>query len=451
MKLASLSACLPGILLAAAVGLSTARTATAADAPTTAPATAVKAVDFLNSIGVCVHVQHHQSAAQLAEPLKYTGVRVIRDGADGNYDLSGLLLLHKETGVLVCFGPGSGARDESLPKSLAACKELAAAGALLAIEGPNEPNNFGGVTYQGQNSTKLKSWLPVANYQKDLYAAVKSDPDLKGYPVLGVSEAGAQDNNCGLHYLTIPTGAGTLMPDGTRFSDFINCHNYACGHIKGQIDNQVTLAAAVHPQAAIDHLYGNHGKTWRKKFPGYSEEALATIPKVTTETGWKTNKTPAGDIAQGKIFLNLFLAQYKAGWKHTFIYEFADDSDGAFGLIKSDLTTLRPAAHYLHNFTTILADTGAVATPGTLPYSIPDQPQTVHDLLLQKSDGTFELAVWGEQVKGSHDITLNLGASHASVTVYDPTTGTAPTQTLANVSSVPLTLSDHVLIVELPR
>jgi hypothetical protein len=59
--------------------------------------------------------------------------------------------------------------------------------------------------------------------------------------------------------------------------------------------------------------------------------------------------------------------------------------------------------------------------------------------------------VWGEQVKGASDIIVNLGGTFASVKVYDPTIGTAPTQTLSNVSSVPLTLSDHVVILELVK
>ena len=421
--------------------------ARAEDAPRTA-----KVADFLNSLGACVHIQHHQDAAKLVEPLKYTGLRNIRDGADGNYDMSGLILLHNKAGVLVCFGPGSGANDASLPKTIAACKELAAAGALLAVEGPNEPNNFGGVTYQGKNSDKLKSWIPVANYQRDLYAAVKADPDLKNFPVLGASEVGAQDDNCGLHYLTIPTGAATLMPDGTKYSDFLNDHNYVCGHIKGLIDNQPSLAAAVHPKAAIDHLFGNHGLTWRKKVPGYTEQELATLPKVTTETGWKTDETPAGDDLQGKIFLNVFLAQFKAGWKHTFIYEFADDPDGAFGFYKKDLTTPRTSARYLHNLTTILADSAPAApVPAKLVYSIPSQPDTVHDLLLQKSDGKFALAIWGEQVKDSNQIKLELAAPVTSAKVYDPTVDSAPSQSLSNISVLPLALSDHVLIIEITR
>jgi hypothetical protein len=238
------------------------------------------------------------------------------------------------------------------------------------------------------------------------------------------------------------------MPDGTQFADFVNCHNYVSGHMKVLGDNQATQAAATRPKISVDHLFGNHGLTWRKHFTGYTEQELDTIPKVTTETGWRTNNTPAGDDSQGKLLLNVYLAQYKAGWKHTFIYEFTDDSDGAFGFYKGDLTTPRVAATYLHNLTTILADTGALASPGKVGYSIPDEPATVHDMLLQKSDGTFELAVWGEQVKGSNNVTVNLGIPYASVKVYDPTVGATPTQTLNNTGSVPLTLSDHVLLVE---
>jgi hypothetical protein len=43
-------------------------------------------------------------------------------------------------------------------------------------------------------------------------------------------------------------------------------------------------------------------------------------------------------------------------------------------------------------------------------------------------------------------VTVNLGGTHASVTVYDPTAGTTAVRTLSNVSSVGLTLSDHPLI-----
>ena len=73
----------------------------------------------------------------------------------------------------------------------------------------------------------------------------------------------------------------------------------------------------------------------------------------------------------------------------------------------------------------------------------------MHDLLLQKNSGAFELVVWGEQVAGSNNISINLGRTHAKVNVFDTTIGTNPIQTLKNVSSVPLTISDHAMIVEI--
>ena len=78
-------------------------------------------------------------------------------------------------------------------------------------------------------------------------------------------------------------------------------------------------------------------------------------------------------------------------------------------------------------------------SPGSLNYSIPAEPTTVHDLLMQKS------GVWDERVPGTvtDNLTVNLGKPHASVNIYDPTIGTAAVQTLTNVSSIPLTLSDH--------
>ena len=185
-----------------------------------------RAWDFLNSIGVCLHIQHGDDAARIAPLLRYTGVRNVRDAADGNYDMSGLLLVHREAGVGVVFGPGSGARDGCVESTLRAARELHEAGALVAIEGPNEPNNFGGVTYGGEAGGRELSWLPVARMQRDLYAAVKADADLRQYPVYSSSEMGAQSDNCGLQFLEIPEGAGTLMPAGTRYADYANCHNY---------------------------------------------------------------------------------------------------------------------------------------------------------------------------------------------------------------------------------
>jgi hypothetical protein len=57
--------------------------------------------------------------------------------------------------------------------------------------------------------------------------------------------------------------------------------------------------------------------------------------------------------------------------------------------------------------------------------------------------------VWNEQASGSSNVTV-LEEAKPAVDLYDPTTGASPTQRLENVRAVPLTLSDHLVIIELP-
>jgi hypothetical protein len=415
-----------------------------------------RANDFLNSIGVCTHIsQGKDDPTRVAECLTYAGLRAIRDDGPANpKTLQAFLDVHLASGAKVVLLP----RNGDIAASLHQYEVLAAAGALLAAEGPNEPNNWH-VTYQGATSS-AKTSLPIALFQRDLYAAVKADPRLAGIPVFHSSEAGgSQPDNCGLQFLTIPSGAGTLMPDGTPYADFANTHNYVCAHLKNMTEDNIAWNAEDPTlKGKWDGLYGEYGHTWwGKGFDGYTKAQLATLPRVTTETGWSTRVGGGGhpnalsEEAQGKLFLNLYLAAYKRGWSYTFIYMLRDHpGDGYWGLVHTNYTP-KLSATYLHNLTTILADKSSAFTPDQLNYSIPGQPATIHDLLLQKSKGTFELAIWGEQVRNSNNITVNLDATYASVKVFDPTVGTTPIQALANVSSVPLTLSDHAFIVEIAR
>jgi hypothetical protein len=148
--------------------------------------------------------------------------------------------------------------------------------------------------------------------------------------------------------------------------------------------------------------------------------------------------------------VNTYLAQFKRGWRYTFIYQLRDGEGGTGnqGLFNSN-STPKPAATYIHNLTTILADKTPAASLGTLNYSIIDEPATVHDLIIQKSTGTFELVVWDENVRGSDNVRINLGRTYAVVNIYDITAGTSPIQTITNVDSVSLNLNDHALIVEI--
>ena len=422
-----------------------------AAAPTTAaPTTAVRAGDFLNSIGVNSAI--NQRGETLEETIKctqYLGLRWFRSGIEGNPSLQDLIALHKATGARFSWCPGSGGTD--IARLLSTARQMAAVDALLAFEGPNEPNNWG-VTYNGQEGGGNKTWLPVAAFQRDLYKFVRRDPLLKKIPVWGISENGAEKDNVGLQFLTIPSGAKCLMPDGTQYADYANVHNYIYHpNAPGLEDNKTWKASDPTAACKVDGLFGEYGVTWGQHFSGNSAATLLTLPRVTTETGCTIGGAVTEEIHALNL-LTLYLDQFKRGWSYTAVYLLRDRVDEGgnqqFGFYKPDYTPRR-AALYLHNLTTILAHSGTFARPGQFAYTIPNQPATVHDLLLQKSTGEFDLVVWDERVSGSDKVTVAFGKSPAFVKLYDPTKGTAAMQTHKNIASLSLTLSDHPVIIAL--
>jgi len=419
-----------------------------------APKVAVATNDFLNSIGVVTTFPDRgQPLARAIEMVRYCGFRWVRAGLEGLSDkgpttIQTFLDLHRETGVRLSWGLVSGGTD--VKKLVETGKVLAEAGALLAFEGNNEPNNWG-VTHQGEKGGgREPSWMAVAKLQRDLYQAVKRDPVLAKYPVWSISEPGAQRDNVGLQFLTIPPGAQTLMPDGTKYADYANVHNYIYHpHSPYLADNKTWDAADPTAASKVDGLFGNFGVTWARRFRGYTQEQLDTLPRVTTETG--TNiEGPVTEEIHGLNLMNLYLAQFKRGYAYTSVYLLRDrtDEDGnqSFGFYRADYSP-RKAAIYLHNLMTILADNGTLAKPGHLDFAIVNQPETVHELLLQHSEGTFQLIVWDERLRGQHRVTVQLGVMPASVRIYDPTIGIEPVRTPTNVSSFELALSDHPIVI----
>ncbi|MCL1888722.1 MAG: glycosyl hydrolase, partial [Kiritimatiellaeota bacterium] len=187
-------------------------------------------------------------------------------------------------------------------------------------------------------------------------------------------------------------------------------------------------------------------------FKGYSEEELAKIPRVTTETGVGID----GDVdeeLQGLHLMNIYLSQFARGWSHTSVYLLRDRTDEGgnqtYGFYAPDYTP-RKAAHNLHNLTTILNDKpSASQRPGTLAYTVENQTPTTHDLLLQHSSGKFQLVVWGEKARGSDDVVVRFAAPR-DVKVYNPVSGVEPVETLSKVSEVKLAVSNHPYILVTP-
>jgi len=417
----------------------------------TAQVTAVPANEFLNSLGINTHISQGVNWSTYTNGLVYTGLRNIRDGNNSG-TMTPYIDLHAAIGTLVEM---VGAQNSnSMTWLINGSTTLANSNALLALEGPNEPNNFT-ISYEGVYGGGTGSWVPVANFQRDFFSNVVNSAILSNYPVFNVTEGGGEEQNVGLQFLTVPAGSGVtnLYPAGTQFADYANCHNYVTGNNHNWTNNAAWMSMEpAFTQNSVDGLYGNYGLTWRKSYTGYTSNQLVTLPRVNTENGWQTTNGPVNggiyitETNQANLCLNLFLDAYKRGWSYIFLYQMKDDQGGSsntWGIYRGD-GTAKPAATYIHNLTTILADTNSIA-PGNMNYSISNETATVHDLLLQKSSGTFYLAVWDEETSATDDIAVNLGATATTVQSYDPTIGTGVQQTWSNVSSVDLTVSNHPL------
>lgn len=405
------------------------------------PVAAESADRFLSSLGVNTHIDQGYDAKSYIEPLRYLGVRAVRDGTR---HIDAALMVARATGVRFVIQGGGDLKGE-----LAAGRRLAEGHALLALEGPNEPNNFP-ITFEGQTGGGDHGWAPVAAFQAALYKAAKADPALASFPIFGPSETGAETTDLGLQFRVTPADFQGGTPPGTHFSDALNVHNYVSGVHGGYGDNQAWQAADPTLDGRWDGLWGNSGVTWRRHFRGYDAEALARQPRVTTETGWDSVSDPGGEAAQAAVLSNTYLAQFKRGWRYTFIYELRDGEGGPGhqGLFDGDRP--KPAATYIHNLTTILADDHPVPHPDRLAFSIETAAPTVHDLLLQKSDGRFALVVWDERRDGVDTATVRFGAPQRQVEIFDIARDAAPLRRLQDVQTVRLDLSNHAMILLLP-
>src|SRR5215469_373499 len=426
---------------------------------------AIRANDFLESLGACTHIiQGMDSPISVQAGIRYLGIRNIRDDGTTNRRLiHALCAIHSATGALVDQLPLGG----DLAGTQAQWEQLASCGALLAVEGPNEPNNFG-FSYKGNPCSSKNgngTFLPCAQFQADLYSMVHADPKLAGIPVWGITEVGAEPDNVGLQWLKIPSGSNASMPDGTQYADVANAHNYVQGHgssAQTLEDNQAFWAESVDRGGTCAGCFDVYGEywggaggrpgqgTWAKGYP-INVLGQNQIPKVTTETGWKITTTPSiSDDMRGRLLTDVYLQAYKQGWSKTFIYLMFNNSTGDNGYGMMDAPA-RPTllGRYIHNLTSILADDSSAFSPGSVNCSFSGVPSTGYTMLMQKSNGKYELVIWGEAFASEmpSTITINLGATYP-VKIYDVTQGPTPTREPGRVTSVQLPLTDHAMIVE---
>ena len=445
--------CPPGYTLECPNCVLTPPTPTPVASPTPAPLV-MRANDFLNIFGYTTH--HGQgkiTAAQIEQGLTYTGVRHYRDDGTVNPSLlSDYCAIHAATGATMIMLPFGG----DLTDTMGFLDTLAKCNALMAVEGQNEANNqpfqYGSTTCDPDGHLGSNTSYGCGAFQRDFYAAEKADSNLSALPMLAPTEMGDQNpDNAGLQFLSIQPGSTAEFPVGTVYADVANIHPYDNCATNPPRDNDAwSMAAPVaSDQGCYDGMNGEFEyQTWRNHFPAYPGVA---IPYLATESGQATAPENASGISydiQGKVYTDLALDAALRGAQHWLVYQMGEEGDG-LGAVYTASFTYKLGATYMHNLTTILADTSSNFTPVAVPITITTpQPSTVHYLLMQKSSGTHEFAIWGEAfTSGQQAVATITFNSATSGSVYDITTGTSPVSTF-NGTTVTLTLSDHAMIVE---
>ncbi|SFL49006.1 calcium-binding protein, partial [Methylobacterium pseudosasicola] len=390
--------------------------------------TAVRSDDLINSFGVATHINYtdgqYLNVTKDISALQYLGLDHVRDAAPNpNYDYTGQVHLGAAADAGIKFTFVANDPNPALVVQRIHDFVVAHPGSVVGIEGPNEVNNWP-VTYNGQSGT-----AGAQAYQQALFNAVNNDPLLKNIPVLGFTD----------------------YPVHASASDWNNIHPYPKNGDQPYND----IAGGASAQAAVDP-----GKPFAITELGYHTSLTAD-----TAGGWEG----VNEATQAKLLLNAMMDAALLGSRSTSIYQLLDayadpqgsDQEKHFGLFRLDGTS-KPAADAIHNLTSIMADAGGNASSfsaSTLNYSISGLPSTGHSYLTQKSDGSFQIIAWGEPdiwnevtdtpiSAASTPVNVNLGQTFSTVQVFDPLQGTNATQTLHNVSSVSIGLTDHPLIIQ---
>ena len=206
----------------------------------------------------------------------------------------------------------------------------------------------------------------LREYQQRLYGAIKADPSLAALPVLGPS--------------IVQRAHQEALGDISGMLDYGNIHPYPYGEPpEGILSSQVGRAAA------------NSG----------SKPVIATETGYHTALSWGGEHPPVSEDAMATYVPRFFLDYFDRGITRTYSYELVDEKpdparaepEQNFGLLRNDFSP-KPAFVALRNTTAILADPGPAFRPESLDYSVGGSRDDLRQVLLQKRDGSFYLALW---------------------------------------------------------
>lgn len=397
----------------------------------------ISTASFLNSIGINTHLTYLESSGDgsynvskngipnVQTDLLYLGITHVRDGFGYDYNMDRidkLGALGIRFDALMGTGPG-------VVYSWEIANINARASIIDAVEGPNEVDHWPAI-FNGQTGNAA-----AAAEQKALFSDIHGSSALNGpghtTPVYNLTVA----NPASLAAL------GSLAP----YADYQSVHAYP---------------PQSSPQPWLNYWVGQH---WAGA-PG--------LPDVITECGYSTvpqvgNEGSVSESAQAKYNLILLMEAQIMHISRAYLYELMDghadpagqDREQHFGQFRAD-NTPKPSAVALHNLFTILRPAPGSAAVSPLSFTLSGMPASAHSLLMEKSNGTYFLAIWNEQplwnttllkdiVVAPVRVSLDLGLVAKSVKLYDPLKSAAASFAARSITRLVLNLPDHPIFVEI--
>lgn len=395
---------------------------------------AVNAQNVLNGFGVNTHIDYagYQTAGLplIENCINYLGgIKVLRDVTASSSDSTWWTQVAQATNTRFIAGIG-------LTDSANYQQQLNNAGAvpgsyILAFEGCEEADTGQAVGYAETLQT-------AAAFQPTVYHAGQT----YGLPTIQMS--------FGQGWNTNPSqGNYGAVGNLSAYADYGNAH---IGFSQSPLTNSLTT-----------------------NFISLAQLATPGKPAAVTAFGWNQavgsgygSCSPA--TAAAYVLMAIF-DMYAAGcpwyiW-NGLIDDVASEGSSSKGLF-TDTGTPRPSATAVRNLFSLLSDGASNATSfgtGKLNYTLTNLPANSgqnggYQMLLQKSDGTFWLALWNEQPLNDAstgadltvapvNVTLSLGTTPTSITVYDPSVSANPVQSAGAVSSLTISLPARVILVKI--
>lgn len=368
--------------------------------PTLAPRPAGSLTDVY---GVNVHIAGpttpYGDTARLVGALTGLGVRHVRTSIFSNIteQWDSLRTLYAN-GIRANLVMGDPSRPTDPSTLVQVIKTQFPRGLVDSVEGANEWNLSGDPNWAVNDRA----------YQATLWSAVKGDSATASIPVL----APALGRRMGY----------SELGDLSAYSDVANAHMYSGG-----------LA----PDLGIDTVTAGA----QTNVPGK--------PVVFTETGYhnamnsNTGHIPTPEDVVGVYAPRLLLDHYSRGTQRVYDYELLDetadpamvDPEQHFGLLRSDWSP-KPAYTALQSLLRAVADPGPVTPLSPLDYQISGATPDLRQVLLQRHDGSYLLALWRDVsvydrtsrvVTPPAPVTVTLGLGvRSTITVDDLSDGKDP-------------------------